>query len=104
MVIKYFSYPKNSLGSRIFWGYFYVIITSRSKIESEVYTMIIPEPVRIVETPKHFWFGPVDLSHALQGDTKVEKLGDRYIVTKSFVVDSYTYLEEDMQGYVFSKE
>lgn len=37
--------------------------------------MTLPEPVKIIETPHHFWFGGVDLAYAVVGDTKVEKLG-----------------------------
>lgn len=62
--------------------------------------MAVPEPVKIIETPNHFWFGGVDLAYAVQGETKVEKLGNNdgkelYQVTKSFIVSSYKYSKYD---------
>ncbi|MBX9013346.1 hypothetical protein [Ligilactobacillus murinus] len=62
--------------------------------------MTLPEPVKIIETPHHFWFGGVDLAYAVVGDTKVEKLGmidgkEHYQVTKSFIVSSYEYSKYD---------
>ena len=56
----------------------------------EVNTMSVPEPPDIIETPHHFWYGPVDLATASQGNTKVEKLSYGYVmVTKTFLAKSY---------------
>lgn len=58
--------------------------------------MAVPEPVKIIETPNHFWFGGVDLAYAVQGETKVEKLGNDFcLVTKTFVARSYELSEDD---------
>ena len=51
--------------------------------------MLVPEPPDIIETPHHFWYGPVDLATASQGNTKVEKLSNGYVmVTKTFLAKS----------------
>lgn len=58
--------------------------------------MSFPELPTIIETPNHFWFGPVDLSYACQGDTKVEKLDSKHVkVTKTFVAKNYKYSSND---------
>ena len=54
-----------------------------------------PEFAKIIETPNHFYFGPVELSYVVSGSTKVEKFGNKYIVTTSFIVDDYTKYDED---------
>lgn len=54
-----------------------------------------PEFAKIIETPNHFYFGPVELSYVVSDSTKVEKFGNKYIVTTSFVVDDYTKYDED---------
>lgn len=54
-----------------------------------------PEFVKIIETPNHFYFGPVELSYVVSDSTKVEKFGDKYIVTTSFIADDYTKYDED---------
>lgn len=35
-----------------------------------------PEFAKIIETPNHFYFGPVELSYVVSDSTKVEKFGD----------------------------
>lgn len=56
----------------------------------EVNTMSVPEPPDIIETPHHFWYGPVDLVTASQGNTHVENLPGGYVkVTKTFLAKSY---------------
>lgn len=65
--------------------------------------MTVPDYPKILETPHHFWFGPVDLTHAVQGDTKTEPLSGGYVkVTKTFVAKSYTYSDSDLL-YDFAK-
>ena len=65
--------------------------------------MSMPDYPKILETPHHFWFGPVDLGHAVQGDTKVEPLPGGYVkVTKTFVAKSYTCFDSD-SFYDFAK-
>lgn len=65
--------------------------------------MTFPDLPKIIETPSHFWFGPVDLAYACQGDTKTEQLPGGYVkVTKTFVARSYQQLPED-QAYDFNK-
>ncbi|MDW3023084.1 hypothetical protein [Ligilactobacillus salivarius] len=54
-----------------------------------------PEFAKIIETPNHFYFGPVELSYVVSNSTKVEKFGDKYIVTTSFIADDYTKYDED---------
>lgn len=54
-----------------------------------------PEFAKIIETPNHFYFGPIELSYVVSDSTKVEKFGNKYIVTTSFVVDDYTKYDED---------
>lgn len=54
-----------------------------------------PEFVKIIETPNHFYFGPVELSYVVSNSTKVEKFGNKYIVTTSFIADDYTKYDED---------
>lgn len=54
-----------------------------------------PEFAKIIETPNHFYFGPVELSYVVSDSTKVEKFGNKYIVTTSFIVDDYTKYDED---------
>ena len=54
-----------------------------------------PEFAKIIETPNHFYFGPVELSYVVSDSTKVEKFGDKYIVTTSFIADDYTKYDED---------
>lgn len=54
-----------------------------------------PEFVKIIETPNHFYFGPVELSYVVSDSTKVEKFGNKYIVTTSFIADDYTKYDED---------
>lgn len=54
-----------------------------------------PEFAKIIETPNHFYFGPVELSYVVSDSTKVKKFGNKYIVTTSFVVDDYTKYDED---------
>jgi hypothetical protein len=41
--------------------------------------MSVPEPPDIIETPNHFWYGPVDLATASQGNTQVESLPGGYL-------------------------
>ena len=65
--------------------------------------MTFPDLPKIIETPSHFWFGPVDLAYACQGDTKTEQLPVGYVkVTKTFVAKSYTYSDSDLL-YDFAK-
>lgn len=48
--------------------------------------------VDIIETPDHFYYGGVDFPHATCERAKVEKLDEGMVrVTKSFIVNSYTY-------------
>lgn len=48
--------------------------------------------VDVIETPDHFYYGGIDIQHATSEKAKVEKLDDGMVlVTKSFVVNSYTY-------------
>lgn len=54
-----------------------------------------PEFAKIIETPNHFYFGSVELSYVVSDSTKVEKFGDKYIVTTSFIADDYTKYDED---------
>ena len=54
-----------------------------------------PEFAKIIETPNHFYFGPVELSYVVSDSTKVEKFGNKYMVTTSFIVDDYTKYDED---------
>ena len=54
-----------------------------------------PEFAKIIETPNHFYFGPVELSYVVSDSTKVEKFGNKYIVTTSFIADDYTKYDED---------
>lgn len=54
-----------------------------------------PEFAKIIETPNHFYFGPVELSYVVSNSTKVEKFGNKYIVTTSFIADDYTKYDED---------
>lgn len=54
-----------------------------------------PEFAKIIETPNHFYFGPVELSYVVSDSTKVEKFGDKYIVTTSFIADDYTKYDDD---------
>lgn len=54
-----------------------------------------PEFAKIIETPNHFYFGPIELSYVVSNSTKVEKFGDKYIVTTSFIADDYTKYDED---------
>lgn len=54
-----------------------------------------PEFAKVIETPNHFYFGPVELSYVVTDSTKVEKFGDKYLVTTSFIVDDYTKLDKD---------
>ena len=54
-----------------------------------------PEFAKIIETPNHFYFGPVELSYVVSDSTKVEKFGNKYIVTTSFIVDDYTKYDDD---------
>ena len=54
-----------------------------------------PEFAKIIETPNHFYFGPVELSYVVSDSTKVEKFGNKYIVTVSFIADDYTKYDED---------
>ena len=54
-----------------------------------------PEFAKIIETLNHFYFGPVELSYVISDSTKVEKFGNKYIVTTSFIADDYTKYDED---------
>lgn len=58
--------------------------------------MSVPDFPNIIETPHHFWYGPVDLAYAVQGDTKTEPLPWGYIkVTKAFIAKSYVASDSD---------
>ena len=50
------------------------------------------KPVDVIETPDHFYYGGVDIPDATREKAKVEKLREGVVkVTKSFIVNSYTY-------------
>ena len=46
----------------------------------------------VIDTPKHFFYGPVDIHFGTTEKAKVEKLADGMVkITKSFIVKDYTY-------------
>lgn len=46
----------------------------------------------VIETPKHFYYGPIDIPFATAEKAKVKRLADGMVkVTKSFIVKDYTY-------------
>lgn len=48
----------------------------------------------VIETPKHFYYGPIDIPFATAEKAKVKKLADGMVkITKSFIVKDYTYQE-----------
>jgi hypothetical protein len=58
-----------------------------------------PDYPDVIETPKHFWYGAVDLPFAVgnRGGTKVEPLSDGTVrITKSFIAKSYQYSDSGL--------